>query len=76
MSNMNYCRFRNTETDVCDCLNALEEREYTSEEERKSARRLLLNVLGFCSNEGIIEGFYIERIDKMLDKCKDEREEE
>jgi hypothetical protein len=71
---MSYCRFRNTETDVCDCLDALEKREYVSEEERKSARRLLLNVLQFCRNEDIIDEFSILKLDEVLNEC--EREEE
>jgi hypothetical protein len=33
MANMSYCRFENTNGDVIDCIDALVDREISSEEE-------------------------------------------
>lgn len=40
MSNMGYCRFRNTLTDFRDCLEAIESGEELSPEEQKAAKKL------------------------------------
>lgn len=40
MINMSYCRFENTFEAICECLNALEEQEPTSEREQAYARRI------------------------------------
>lgn len=44
MSNMSYCRFRNTLADLIDCQDALNEHDgldNLSEEEKRSAQRLI-----------------------------------
>ena len=41
MSNMSYCRFQNTLTDLRDCQNALFEGEELSEAEEKAKKRLI-----------------------------------
>lgn len=50
MSNMSYCRFRNTATDLQDCVDALEEisvgdAEALSQEELEAAKRLASTAL-------------------------------
>lgn len=70
MANMSYCRFENTKSDLKDCINALENREINSEEEKVNARRMIINFLDFCLNEGIIEDFEGERIQQIISECK------
>ena len=44
MANMSYCRMRNTANDLQDCINAIEEGEYTdgiSREERQGLDEIL-----------------------------------
>lgn len=53
MANMSYCRFRNTNEDLVDCICALEDEEYAlvnlSEDERRYAKRLYENALDYIS---------------------------
>lgn len=42
MSNMSYCRFRNTKNDLRDCLNALTDNDLSREEHR--ARAILVEL--------------------------------
>jgi hypothetical protein len=44
MSNLSYCRFRNTSIDLEECQKALEEEDLKilSKEERRAARQLIL----------------------------------
>ena len=44
MSNMSYCRFENTNNDLFDCLNALENNDSLSESEF----RKLKSLIGYC----------------------------
>ena len=55
MANMSYCRFHNTNLDLVDCLEALEENRELSKEEYKYCKRLFINFIEFCVNENIIE---------------------
>jgi hypothetical protein len=70
MANMSYCRFENTNGDVIDCIDALVDREISSDEEKKYAKRLLVNILDFCKDEGIIEDYNIITINDMLKECE------
>lgn len=40
MANMSYCRMRNTANDLQDCINAIEEGEYTDEISREERQGL------------------------------------
>ena len=51
MSNMSYCRFHNTNIDMQDCIEALTERDISSQEEKRSAKNLLISILDFCEEE-------------------------
>ena len=41
MSNMSYCRFRNTLSDLRDCYDALRNEEELNEEEERAKQRLI-----------------------------------
>ena len=47
MSNMSYCRFRNTRNDLSDCLEALRDNDELSEEEAKAARWMFEDFIDF-----------------------------
>ena len=55
MSNMSYCRFRNTLLDLHDCLNALEDGEELSKPEYESCVGMFNLFVGFLIDNGIIE---------------------
>ena len=55
MSNMSYCRFRNTRNDLNDCLETLREEEELSEAEAKACKWMLEEVVDFLVEQGIVE---------------------
>ena len=57
MANMSYCRFHNTNSDLIDCLTAIEyiEDRTLSSDELRCCKALFRNFIDFCCNEGIIE---------------------
>jgi len=71
MSNMSYCRFENTLGDLNECLNALEERDISSDNERRKANRMLITVCKFLKSEGIIENYDQVEIDRIIIECGD-----
>ena len=50
MSNMSYCRFTNTRSDLNDCLDALREDKRLSDVEAKAGRWMFDEFLSFCWN--------------------------
>lgn len=66
--NMSYCRFHNTLADLKDCEEALYNSEELTEDETKSAKRLLK----ICEN--ISNDFTEEDINDMEEKCEDCKE--
>lgn len=48
MSNMSYCRFTNTRSDMDDCLNALCRDERLSAMEARAGRNMFKEFLTFC----------------------------
>lgn len=72
MANMSYCRFRNTELDVRECIEALECGNTISEDEAVAARKMFVRVLDFCERIGIINGWNRTRLEDMLDEYKEE----
>ena len=76
MSNMSYCRFRNTLDDLRDCLQALEDEKELSKEEADSAKRMFKEFLGFCKDVDIIEVYDSMMVDAMIDQRTDGYEEE
>lgn len=67
MANMSYCRFHNTALDLHDCINALEERTVTSEDERNKAHELLRTFLDFAEINGIIEDYDEDSLNNVID---------
>lgn len=73
MANMSYCRFRNTASDLDDCLEALLDGESLSEEEHRACARMFQEFISFCCNEGIIEdedGELDERLEEFLNSIE------
>lgn len=68
MANMGYCRFSNTKQDVDDCIEALENRDIKSSEERHKAKQMLITVLEFCRLECIIEDYEEDIIDEIINE--------
>lgn len=69
MTNMSYCRFQNTKMDVEDCIEALNDREVSSEDEAFAGKRMFKKILNFCQNEGIIDGFDEEQLKKVFEQA-------
>lgn len=70
MPNMSYCRFQNTSDDLAECLDALEGQKPLSGEEYYAALDLFKSVLQFCTEEGFIEGYDLDRIREYLEKLR------
>ena len=76
MANMSYCRFRNTRTDLGDCLEALENKETLSASEYLACKRMFRNFIDFCYEEGIIEdedGELDDRLEEFLSGISHEK---
>lgn len=58
MSNMSYCRFRNTEMDLQDCYDTMSEGEEPESKEEKDAKKRLINL---CVDIAIEHGYTIGR---------------
>lgn len=66
MANMSYCRFRNTESDLSDCLYALEEGDTLSVEEAGAGSRMFRQFLNFCMDNDIIEEYDGEALTQLF----------
>ena len=70
---MSYCRFRNTNMDLEDCLQALRDGEEISKEEFIACQSLFNSFISFCCDEGIVEDddYEIEeRLQEFFDGIK------
>ena len=74
MSNMSYCRFRNTTMDLEDCLYAIECEEELSKGEFDACKRMFRKFINFCIDEGIIEedGEIDDRLEEFFDSLNKE----
>jgi hypothetical protein len=72
---MSYCRFHNTNIDLTDCIGALTERDISSQEEKRAAKNLLISILDFCEEEGIITGYDQQTIEKIISESKEQEED-
>ena len=70
MPNMSYCRFQNTSDDLAECLDALERQKSLSGEEYYAALDLFKSVLQFCTEEGFIGDYDLDRIREYLEKLR------
>ena len=75
MANMSYCRFRNTEGDLDDCLEALDYNEELSDEEFKACKRMINNFLDFCKCRALSEIDY-DRVEEFFDMEINREEDE
>lgn len=66
MSNMSYCRFRNTASDLQDCIDAIEDMEYPESESEKAAAKRMRDL---CKE-------YIEAFDSNEEKIMSASQEE
>lgn len=67
MSNMSYCRFTNTRSDLNDCLDAIREDKRLSDVEAKAGRWMFDEFLSFCREYGIIDGYDGEALCALFD---------
>ena len=77
MSNMSYCRFTNTSSDLEDCLDSLRRDERMSDFEARAGRSMFREFLTFCHDYDIIEGYNGEMVDALfngLQKKEDDDE--
>jgi len=74
MASMDYCKFENTNNDLERCIKSLEERDISSDIEKEYAISLLKSVCEFLQVEGIIEEYDSEKIDRIIEECKDQYE--
>lgn len=68
MSNMSYCRFANTSSDLTDCLYALKDGENISSIERVCGKEMFRNFLTFCKENDIIDDFSWDVIKQLFDE--------
>lgn len=74
MSNMSYCRFRNTYGDLAECLDALEQQRELGGDEYHAAMSMFLMFLRFCRDEGIIDDFDRKRLEEYLGELRTGRD--
>ncbi len=77
MSNMGYCRFQNTLSDLRDCVEALEDGKKLSDEERAAADRMVEVAETFIElmNDAEWDKHWAEQDDDTEDLSTTEREE-
>lgn len=74
MANMSYCRFRNTNSDLSDCLDALAWGEKLSDDEIKSGKSMFKEFLDFCLYNHIIDGYCENSIVDMFESARKKEE--
>lgn len=67
MSNMNYCRFHNTLIDLSECIEAMENQEKISADERIKAKKLLITFLEFAEEYSIIKSYNMTNVNDIID---------
>lgn len=77
MSNMSYCRFTNTGSDLNDCLDAIREGKRLSDTESRAGSGMFVEFLSFCREYGVIDGYDEEALCALFDgleekECDDE----
>lgn len=71
MSNMSYCRFTNTRTDLNDCLDSLRHDERMSEMEVREGRNMFEEFLTFCQEYGIIDDYAGQLVMSLFQNLKE-----
>ena len=68
MSNMSYCRFTNTRTDLNDCLVSIREEAHLSDAEASAGKGMFKAFLSLCQDYGMIEGVDCDKVDDVFDR--------
>lgn len=71
MSNMSYCRFTNTRTDLNDCLDSLRHDERMSEMEVREGRNMFEEFLTFYQEYGIIDDYDGQLVMSLFQNLKE-----
>ena len=69
--NMSSCRFTNTRTDLGDCLDSIRRDERMSDSEADAGKRMFREVLAFCRDCDIIDGYDDEAIGELFDGLRE-----
>lgn len=67
MSNMSYCRFHNTRSDLSVCLQVLSDDENLSVDEAGEGRRMFKEFLDFCRENDIITDYDSDELRNLFD---------
>ncbi len=67
MSNMSYCRFRNTSGDMTACLDSIRQNLMLDRSEAGFGRRMFREFLAFCRDYDIIDEYDGEAVDELFD---------
>ena len=76
MSNMSYCRFTNTRSDMEDCLEALRDETPLSDFEVRAGKAMFKDILEVCQAYGIIDTFDGDEIDRLFDNLLEKEDED
>jgi hypothetical protein len=78
MSNMSYCRFENTNSDVEDCFDAINNGVISSKSERKFAKEILRNMVAFLEENDIVDSHEntLLRINEIIDEIPNDEVED
>jgi hypothetical protein len=66
VGNFGFCRFRNTEGDLSDCLEAIEDRKISNRGEALAAKRMIKEILHFAQENGLADNVNFDRIDEVV----------
>lgn len=66
MSNMSYCRFTNTRTDLQECLDAIRQDNRLSDFEARAGRWMFEEFLDFCREQCIIDTYDKEEVEALF----------
>lgn len=66
MSNMSYCRFTNTRTDLNDCLDSIRRDERLSVMEMRDGRKMFEEFLTFCRDYDIIDDYDGQQVNDLF----------
>ena len=76
MSNMSYCRFTNTRSNMEDCLEALRDETPLSDFEVRAGKAMFKDILEVCRAYGIIDAFDDDEIDRLFDNLLEKEDED
>ena len=76
MSNMSYCCFTNTRSDLADCLERLSGEARLSSVEAQAGRNMFLEFLEFCDDCGIIPSYDKDMLDELFRSLTEKPDED